>query len=76
MSNPLSDIIKKIKSKDKELEGVFVVTDELGKIIGFSQNEKELQHYIGKYNKAKDFQGIRKYELKNLALRKKIKKLL
>lgn len=76
MFNPISTIINKIKNKDKELEGMFVITDELGKIIAFSKCEKELQHYIGQYNLAKDFQSLRKYEFSDLKIRNKIKRIL
>ena len=69
-------IINKIKSKDKDLEGIYVITDELGKIICFSKDEEELQNFIGQYNYAKDFQGLRKYRLYDLSIRKKIKKLI
>jgi len=73
---PLNLIINAIKNKDKDLEGLFVITDELSKIVTFSKNEEELQHFVGKYNFAKDFQGLRKYELLDLKIRKKLKKLL
>ncbi|NQT67383.1 MAG: hypothetical protein HQ569_07400 [Actinobacteria bacterium] len=74
--NLFKPIIKKIKSNDKDLEGMYVITDELGKIICFSKEKEELQYFIGQYNYAKDFQGVRKYKLYDLSTRKKIKKLI
>lgn len=74
--NIINNIIKKIKYKDKDLKGMYVVTDEMGNIVCFSKEEKELQHFIGKYNYAKDFQGLKKYKLYDLTIRKRIKKLL
>ncbi|HEY4696140.1 MAG TPA: hypothetical protein VIH13_04550 [Candidatus Hydromicrobium sp.] len=40
MTNPLSNIIRKIKSKDKELEDLYVVLDDKDRIISVANNTR------------------------------------
>ena len=76
MTNPFSNIIKKIKSKDKELEGLWVAVDNYGTIIGFDKDHEEVECMIGEYNLERHWRGKRMYKLYNIKLRRKIRKCL
>ncbi len=76
MNNPISTIIKKIKSKDKELEGMYVAVDDLGNIIGFDKDRENVEGYIVIYNEAMALQHIRLYLITDLDKRMKLKEIL
>jgi hypothetical protein len=75
LKNPIN-IIKKIKSKDKDLEGMWVAVDKYGTIIGFDKDHEEVEYMVGEYNLEEYWRHERMYKLHNIALRKKIKKYL
>ncbi|MBA7598835.1 hypothetical protein ES703_05860 [subsurface metagenome] len=75
--NIINNIIKKIRYKDKELEGMYVAIDVQGKIIGFDKDLDKLQFYIGTYNEEKYLRGrTRLFKLDKINLRKRIKRVL
>ena len=72
----IKSIIKKIKSKDKELEDMWVAVDNYGTIVGFSKDHEEVECMVGEYNLERHRRGKRMYRLCNIKLRRKIKKCL
>jgi len=70
-------IIEKIKSKNKDLEGIYVALDNRDKIIGFDKDLNKLQFYIGTYNEEKYLGGrTRLFKLDKINIRKRIKRIL
>ncbi len=72
----IKSIIKKIKSKDKDLNGLWVAVDNYGIIIGFDKDHEEVECMVGTYNLERHWRGKRMYQLNDIRLRKKIKKYL
>jgi len=72
----LKNIIKKIKYKDKDLEGMWVAVDDLGNIIGFDKDVNIVEDIAGLYNE-KNFENKKRIiQLKDIPTREKIKKYL
>ena len=76
MINPFSTIIKKIKSKDKDLEGMYVAVDDAGNIIGFDMNLEIVVNMAGSYNERHFEEKKRIIQLKDIKTREKIRKCL
>jgi len=69
-------IINKIKSKDKDLEEMYVAIDNIGNIIGFDKDLDKVRERIGKYNWEIDNRERPVYFLNNIPHRRRIKKIL
>ena len=74
--NIINNIIRKIKLKDKDLEGMYVAVDDLGNIIGFGMDKEEAECMVGEYNLEKHKRGESMYRLQDIKIRKRIKKYL
>ncbi len=70
------NIIKKIKNKDKNLEGLWVAVDDLGNIIGFDKNVNIVEDIAGLYNERNFENKKRIIQLKDIPIRERIKKYL
>ncbi len=74
--NIINNTIKKIKSKDKNLEGMYVAVDDLGNIIGFDKDLDIVEGVAGLYNE-KHFEAKKRIiRLKDITTREKIRKYL
>lgn len=76
MTNPLSNIIKKIKSKNKDLNGLWVAVDKYGKIIAFDFDLEEVRDSVGRYNWEIAKRGKPVYYLRDVEERQRVKKCL
>lgn len=70
------NIIKKIKYKDKDLEGMWIAVDDLGNIIGFDKDVNIVENIAGLYNEKKFENKKRIIKLKDIPIRERIKKYL
>lgn len=74
--NITNNIIKKIKSKNKDLEGIYVAVDDMGNIIGFDKDLEIVKDMAGSYNEKHFEEKKRIIQLKDITTREKIRKCL
>lgn len=76
MTNPFSNIIKKIKPKDKEFEDLYVVLDYKDSIISVAKSLENAENDFHRFNIYKNLFDVRVYKLFDLEVIEEIKRYL